>query len=773
MRNKNKTFKLKVLAGFVAMAVVAPSMAVELEEIVVTARKVDESLLDTPIAVSVMTGKFFEESGFNTIAEVVKFIPGFDFSPITTTRAAAPTIRGISTLSFSEGIESSVATIIDGVVMGREAQGFFDLYDIERVEVLKGPQGTLFGKNSSAGVVNVVTKNPEFEFSGGGDVMIGSYGERRIRGSVTGPLIDDKLAYRITASTNENDGLLENKLEGEDDINSKDTWSVRAKLLFTPTDELSAVLTVDTTKEDNACCVATYRSVGTPDDLNNGALGGLYGGADILSFLNVPGSVPSLVDALAAAGVTPSDSNRSVAMFDDSVRQVSEAKGVALELNYELGDATLTSISAWRDWDIDETNDQDLLGEADFFNFSGAVGSAEQISQEFRLLGSFNDSTTYVAGLFYFNEEQEIDGGNTLDISLGTPFGFDILNVFTRSVRAVETTNFAAFGEVTWNATDRLSVIAGLRYTDEEKQAEANYTETVIDPRFGFNSIGITGGPVAGEVTVTDTNVSGRIIGRYHVSDDFNTYLTWSRGYKGAGIDVTTGVHPANIEVEGELPVLKPEIPTLIELGFKGRFMDNTLAINTALYHQTVEDYQRVARPGGLTTPSSLGIAEVLSKGIETDITYAAPIEGLTFSAAFSYIDITYVDFSDKPALEGSRIVSVPKASASLIGDYRFSLGDTGWSGSSRFEYSWQDEKNTSLDNLERFDMDAYGLLNLRFGATSPSGDYSATLSVENAMDEDYAYAIFSPIWGSFDNTTTAQFTGPDRTVRLTIGAKF
>ncbi len=770
---RTKRFQLAVLAGAVTIASAPGAIAQEagvntLEEIIVTARKTDESLVDTPIAVSVLTDQFFDDSGFNTIAELAKFVPGFDYSPITTTRAAAPSIRGISTFSFSEGFESSVATVIDGVVMGREAQGFFDLYDVERVEVLKGPQGTLFGKNTAAGVVNVVTKRPEYEFSAGGDVMFGSYDELRFRGTVTGPLIDDVLAYRITGSTHENDGVIENELSGEDDLNSKDTWSLRAKLLWDATDDISALLTVDTVREDHACCIATYNTAGTPEDLANGLLFAVYGGADPLDFLNVPGSVPHLEDALADAGIRPGESNRSVAMFDDSVRQDSEAKGVALEVNWDLGGTTLTSISAWRDWEIDETNDQDLLGEADFFNFSGAEGSAEQVSQELRLSGGADSNISYVAGFYYFDEEQDVDGGNTLNISLAP----GLLNLRNRSIRSVETTHYALFGEVTWDITEKFSLILGGRYTDEEKEASAVYTETAIDPRFGFNSLGLGGGDYSGTTTVDDDDFSGRIIGRYQIAEDFNTYLTYAEGYKGAGIDVSTGVNPVNIEEDGELPVVNPEIPTLIEWGLKGVFFDNTLSVNMAVYHQTVEDYQRIIRNDDPTFAQNLGVDEIQSQGFEIDMSWAAPVEGLTFTAAYSYIDITYEEFVQRPDLEGETITTIPENSFAFTGTYRFDFGNSGWGGFSRLEYTWQDEKNSNGDNNPRFEIDSYGLLNLRLGATSPSGNYSATLAVENVTDEDYAHAVFSSIYGSLDNTTNAQFLGPDQIVRFTLEAK-
>ncbi len=774
---QRSNFDLTAAAGFLFILMtlaVQTAAAAELEEIVVTARKTSESLAETPVAVSVLTDEFFDESGFNTITEIVKFVPGYDFSPITTTRAASPSVRGISTFSFSEGFESSVATVIDGVPMGREAQGFFDLYDVERVEVLKGPQGTLFGKNTSAGVINIVTKKPEYEFSMGGDVTIGSRGERRVRGTVTGPLMDNELAYRITGSMHQNDGMLDNELAGEDDINSKDTWSLRGKFLYEPTDQLSALLTLDYTDEDNHCCIATYNQAGSAQDLISGPLGGLYGGNDPFLFQQIPGSVIHLEDALANAGIVPGTSNRDVALFERDVRQKSEAKGASLQIDYGLGNATLTSITAWRDWEIDETNDQDILGESDFLNFSGAAATAEQFTQEIRLAGLLNESVSYVTGLFYFDEEQDADGGNSIDIALVHPIFGDVLNFRNRAVRSVETRHFSAFGEVTWDVTERFSLVFGGRYTDEKKDAELDYSVFAVNPDFGFNTLGFVGGSISGAQTVDDTDFSGRVIARYALTDEINTYLTWSRGYKGAGIDVTTGIRAQNIAPGDGLPVVEPEIPTLIELGVKGVFLNNTLSVNTAVYHQTVEDYQRINANQDSSFTQNLGIDEVESTGFEVDLSYATPIEGLMLSAALSYIDVTYEEYVQQPAAEGTNLAFIPEKSASFIGSYHFDLGNSGWRAFTRVEYSWQDEKNTTSGVIPnpRFDIDSYGLLNLRLGVTSPSERYSIRLSVENAADEDYVHYVGSSIYGLFDGVTNIQYLGPDRFYRFTLEAK-
>ena len=745
--------KLRILLPIpVFLSLALPVPAQVMEEIVVTARKQNENLTEVPVAVSVMTEDFFDKSGFNTFTDVVRFVPGFDYSPTNTTRANGTRIRGISTFSFSDGFESSVATVIDGVVMGREAQGFFDLYDIQSVEVIKGPQGTLFGKNASAGVVNVITKKPEYEFFAGGDATFGTYGERRFRGSVTGPLIDNTLAYRITGSINENDGLIENKFAGEDDVNSKDTWSLRAKFLYEPTDELSALLTIDTVEEDNACCLATYLTSG-PD----------------LFLITAAGSDNNLqlADALAQAGITPGPGNRSVAILDDRINQESDSSGIALEVNYDLAGAQLTSITAWRDWSIDEFNEADQLSIADINNRNGTEADSEQVSQEIRLHGNIGDSMSYVTGLFYFDEEINADGSVYVELA-----SFDIFNSRTRVVRTADTTSMAAFGELTWDISDKFRLIVGGRYTDEEKEATYVRGGTAIDPAFGYSVL--FGGEFSGEQKVDDTDFSGRVIARYNIAENVNTYLTWSRGYKGAGIDVAETVNADVIAEPGGLPVVEPEVPTLVELGFKGWFLNSSLSVNTAIFHQSVEGLQAIViGTAGQGTVENLSIGEIVSDGIEMDITYLPPVDGLTLTGSVTWLDVKYEKYDQRPELEGEDYQGVPEWAVSFIGDYSFELGDTGWNSFVRAEYYWQDEKNSRSSGEESSSVDAYGLLNLRAGATSPNDTYSVTLAVENATDEDYPYFIGGSSYSSLGSTSTSQYLGPDRIVRLTLGAEF
>ena len=274
MKFLSKSILLATAAA--AFAPIAPAMAqtvdsdaaseaeVSPNDIIVTARKTKETLQDAPVAVSVVTGEFLDRTGFTQVVDVVRFVPGISLSPLNTTRANGSKIRGISTFSFSDGFESSVSTVVDGVVLGREAQGFADFLDVRSIEVIKGPQGTLYGKNASAGVINIQTNDPEFAFGGSADATYGSFNETKLRGTLTGPLVSDKLAIRLTGTYNKRDGVLDNAIAGERDLNDRDGYSLRGKLLFKPIDDLKVVLTGDLGHSSNRCCQSTYRFAGPP-----------------------------------------------------------------------------------------------------------------------------------------------------------------------------------------------------------------------------------------------------------------------------------------------------------------------------------------------------------------------------------------------------------------------------------------------------------------------------------------------------------------------------
>ena len=724
----------------------------EIEEVVVTARKTEESISDSPVSVSVLGEDFFAEGAINTVEELVRFVPGLELTPINTTRATGPKMRGISTFSFSDGFESSVATVVDGVVMGREAQGFFDLYSIESVEILKGPQGTLFGKNASAGVINVKTLSPEFETSGGFDVSYGSYDEILARGTVTGPLAADKLAYRLSGSFNTHDGKIENALPGEDDINDKDTWSLRGKLLFTPTDRFQATLITDYVEEDNKCCLPTYRVIGPQTPA-------------VLFALNSP--VLQLSDALTALGIDGGEDNREVAVLDERILQESEAYGVSLQMDFASDFGDITSITAWRKWEIDEFNEGDGLSNSDVNNRNGTRSDSTQFSQEIRLSGQIGDDIDFVSGLYYFR--QELDAFGRVDVEFALPIP-PFFNVSTAVDRSVENESAAVFGEFTFHMNDAFSVIVGARYTREDVDAQYARVASPIIPFLPFASN--FGPDLRGDQNVDDTDLSGRVIARYYFNDDAMTYLTWSRGYKGPGIDVAETANAGFLEEPGGLPVLDPEVPTLYELGAKFRLLDDTLVLNTAVFYQSVEDLQAIATDQ-FGIGRNLSIDEVLSTGVEADLIWVpGSIDGLTLTAGIGYLDTNIEEFCDRPDLEDKRFRDVPRWTYSLTGDYQFTVSG-GWNGFVRAEFVGQSRKNTNLDDDPTADVDGYSLVNLRLGLASTDNRYRLTLIAQNVLDEDYPHFVFGSSYAALDGTTRSQFLGDPATYAVQFAVNF
>jgi iron complex outermembrane recepter protein len=747
---------LPITPALAQQAVAAPANDEEVapNDIIVSARKTPETLQDTPIAVSVVTGEFLEKTGFTQVSEIARFVPGIALSPLNTTRASGSKIRGLSTFSFSDGFESSVSTVVDGVVLGREAQGFTDFLDVKSVEIIKGPQGTLFGKNASAGVINIQTNDPEFSFGGRADATYGSFNEFKVRGTVTGPLIDDKVALRLTGTYNRRDGVLENAIPGQPDINDRKGYALRGKLLIKATDDLKIVLSGDLGHSSNRCCQSTYRFAGPPQFA--------------LAFATNPGAL-QLNAALAALGIVPGPANRKVGVRGDRILEKKSSGGVALNADYTFGDSSLSSITAWRKWSIDEFNEADGLSNSNINSRNGTKVDTEQFTQELRLNTKIGSAVDIVAGLFFFH--QDLAAYGRVEIELALPFPGSHFNVLTLADRTVATNSYAAYGEATFNLSDKASIIVGGRYTHDSLVATYNRRSTAFDitkpftPFFGPNVIGIQ--------PFKNDNLSGRVIGRYFWTEDVMTYVSWSRGYKGPGIDVAESVNVAAVFQPGGLPVLKPEIPTLWEAGIRTSLFDKALTTNITFYSQQLRNLQTIT-PSAIGAALNVGIDLIKSKGIEFEMVLRpAAIPGLTITGGYTLNDIKIAKFAANPALEGLRFRDNAGVFYSLIGDYRTKLGGSGIEGFIRAEWTWQGAKNTDLANRPIYNVDSYGLLNLRVGFNAPNDSFGITFSVENVTDTVYAHYVLGSSYTALDNVTTTQYIGDPRTWKVTVRTKF
>ncbi len=754
------------LASAAAVIPLAPAMAQEAgleaaadgtiapNDIIVSARKTPETLQDTPLAVSVVTGEFLDRTGFTQVSEIVRFVPGIALSPLNTTRASGSKIRGLSTFSFSDGFESSVSTVVDGVVLGREAQGFSDFLDVKSVEIIKGPQGTLFGKNASAGVINIQTNDPAFTFGGSADATYGSFDEIKLRGTVTGPLAGDTLAFRLTGTYNKRDGVLENAIAGERDLNDRDGYSLRGKLLFRPNEDLKIVLTGDLGHSSNRCCQSTYRFAAPP--------------AFALGFATNPG-VLQLRDALAALGIVPGPGNRKVGVLDERILEKKNSGGVALNVDYDFGDSSLSSITAWRKWSIDEFNEADGLSNSNVNSRNGTKVDTEQFTQELRLNTKVGSAVDIVAGLFFFH--QDLAAYGRVDIELALPFPGSHFNVRTLADRTVATNSYAAYGEATFNLTDKASIILGGRYTHDSLLATYRRTSTALNPLSPFTPF--FGPNVIGIQPFKNDNLSGRVIGRYFWTEDVMTYVSWSKGYKGPGIDVAESVNVTAIFSPGGLPVLKPEIPTLWEAGIRTALFDKALTTNITFYSQQLRNLQTIT-PSAIGAALNVGIDLIKSKGIELEVVLRpAALPGLTITGGYTLNDIKIAKFAANPALVGLRFRDNAHDFYSIIGDYRTKFGSSEFEGFMRAEWTWQGAKNTDLAGRAIYNVDAYGLLNLRAGFNAPDDRYGITFSVENVTDKVYAHYVLGSSYTALDNLTTTQYIGDPRTWKVTLRGKF
>ncbi|MBK6740788.1 MAG: TonB-dependent receptor [Haliea sp.] len=391
-----------------------------LEEVVVTATKRVSNLQDVSVAVTALSADLLRNAQITQTEDLVALVPSLNMQKGNSSGDSSFNIRGIGTQVFGIGVEPSVSTMIDGVVLGRPGQAFMQLNDVERVEVLRGPQGTLFGKNSSAGVVHIITQNPTDEFEAKVNATAIQDAEYQLGGTVSGPL-SDTLGYRVTAFGSDMNGYIKNLYDG-DELNGGKDWSSRAKLRWLPTESLELEYTGDYSDQNCDCNAMTIRQTSDPDSV---------------------------------APIIASSTNDQVNL-DSPTKNKVQSYGHALEANWERSGYTLTSISAYRDWKEDFHGDTDFGPVALYGLDQGKNTEQDQYSQELRLTSPGDQNFSYVAGLYYF--QQSVDRqeyrailGNTTDATFST-----------------DNTNYAAFGEATYRITDTVRLVAGGRYTNDK-----------------------------------------------------------------------------------------------------------------------------------------------------------------------------------------------------------------------------------------------------------------------------------------------------------------
>lgn len=702
-------------------ALADPTPPSPVSDILVTARQRPEAAQTVPAALSVVGGAWLDRSLAVNTQALTTIVPALAYSSANP-RNTAFTIRGlgssvVAVSQANDGLEPGVGFYVDGVYHARPATAAFDFSDIERVEVLRGPQGTLFGKNTTAGAISITSRLPSFTPAASEEV---SLGERRLvqaRAMATGPLVDDVLAYRVSGLLTRRDGVIHNVRTGADQ-NSVDNQAVRGQLLFTPSAAVRLRLVADYARFGGDCCTQVYLRVGTSLRSPSRQYAALAAAAHYAP----PSTNPydRLTDIDAGLGV---DTNEG---------------GIAATLDWNLGAATLTSISAWRFWNWDAANDRDYTG-LPIQTIQHIPSRQDQISQELRLASNGDRRFSYVAGLYYF---RQVITGRPISIygaygapwllgtatSDGTAIPANLLDGYGQDGNTRFAVNsYAVFAEANWKVLPRLTLTGGLRQTWEDKNGQ--YATTVSGGPATDNAALIAARlsvlrPQSYAASNSDASLSGRANLAWQVAPAIMAYAGYAQGFKSGGINMSgLPLDGANQPVLATA-VIRPERNVTWEGGIKTQWWNRRLTLNLAAYRTTVRDFQATIVDSGQTVALRgylSNIPRVRVQGVEADA--ALHWGGLTLTGALAYADGRYADYPKGPCpmevqtavtaacdLTGKALTGLSRWSETLGLDYRLPMGRGEWVAHG--DTAWRSSYNGD-PSLSRYTMiDGYALTN-------------------------------------------------------------
>ncbi len=717
--------------------------------ILVTARRREESAQDVPVALSVVSGEMLDKTGAFTINQIQQLVPSLQVVSLNP-RNSNINIRGLGSNSSValDGLESGFGFYVDSVYYARPGQAQFDMIDLERLEVLKGPQGTLFGKNTTAGAINITTCAPSFTPELTAEATLGSYGYHQVRGSASAPLIADKVAVRISVADTHRDGYLTNRFD-QFHPQDYDNFTVRGQLLAKPADSLTIRLIGDYSnqKQHSLSAVEGYFST-------------YANGATIANNIFV---------RAARTGYTllPADPFGRRVDLDAAYQHFMKSYGVSGEVNWDLGAATLTSVTAYRWWDWYPMNDVD--GTSLRVQQAGLDNYQRQFSQEVRIASNGHNSVDYVAGLYYFWQVVRGFGTNTY----GADYAEWNLNPATASANSIAVTDramtgfeadsysnpstrsYAAFGQADLHVTDALTLTGGLRYTHEDKEGEfrqfwvAGLDLATLSPtdRAIATAARAPSAELAFSSKLKANALSGLATISYKPSRDVLLYGTYARGNKSGGLNLTAG--------GAFQPVIKPEKVDSFEVGLKSQLFDRRVTFNAAAFLTNVRDYQTsILEYIGTTTNTRSYIAnipKVRSQGAEADLA-VSPSRWIQFTASAAYTDAKYVTYTNAPQateranqgaiqdLSGVTLSNIPKFAYSLGADVAQPIGGPGTPTElyGHADFAHRSSTNASSTNSIYGIIPAYGLLNARIGLRAEDKRWDLSAWARNLTNQNY-----------------------------------
>ncbi|MES3023228.1 MAG: TonB-dependent receptor [Pseudomonadota bacterium] len=699
----------------------------KIETVIVTATKRAQPLQTVPIAMTVISGALLEKANVATLGALTAMTPSATFRTGASNKDTSLFIRGVGTISTSPGIEPTVSTVIDGVVNARPGQATMDLLEVDRVEVMRGPQGTLFGKNASAGVISVVTRDPGTAFSAYVDAGYFEGKEKRLRANISNEIMPGMLRGSLSVVHGDYKGNVDNLALGSK-VNGYERQGARAKLIFTPNPAVKVSLIADASKSrDNV-------PTGVPTKL---------------TLTSYPGNVAGAPNTLYQAAVQPvmvSKDNRSISS-EMETRVDDDNAGVSGQLDWALGEYALTWIAAYRRWDNVQHQDQDRLA-APYRQFAQTVDKGElafdQMTQEVRLASPKGNFFDYVAGVFYMKADNaetyrrdvtRCAGSSAPPTAAGlvpcTPASTTV--DFGVARYGIDSSSASLFGEGAFNFTRRLRAIAGARYTRDNIafMHERSSTQALAFPgvRPAFSA--------SGDNSVK--GASGRIGPQYDLSHDAMVYATVSRGYKGPAYNVFFNMQAF------DTIAIKPEISTSYEAGLKSSLLNNTLRLNLALFSTEYNNYQANLNDvvGGAIVTRLINAGSVSTKGVEVDMLYKATPR-LTVSAAAAHIKARIERFNCPPNaaascdVDGKPLPFSPDWRANLRANYKLPL-TSDWVADLGADYSYQSKVLYDIGQAPDAYQGAYGIVNATLSLSNSDAGWSVTLSGKNLANKSYA----------------------------------
>ena len=742
------------LAGTALLVVALPAQAqttpdADTDDIVVTARQRAENVQTVPIAVSVVSGEQLDRAYTVNTQQLSLLVPSLNYSSANP-RNTAFTIRGlgssvVAVSQANDGLEGGVGFYIDQVYHARPATAAFDFSDIDRIEVLRGPQGTLFGKNSTAGAISITTRLPTFTPEASEEISVGSFNYVQAKASASLPLTDT-IAARISGLVTRRDGVIRNIVTGEDH-NGIGNQAVRGQLLFQPNDRVSVRLIADFTNFESNCCTQVYFRVAP-------------------TLKPAARQYPALA---AGVGYTPAslDPYDRVTDIDAALGVSTNEGGVSAIANWNLGAATLTSVSAWRFWNWDAANDRDYTG-LPIQLVQHIPSRQDQYSQELRLASNGEGALSYVGGLYFFRQRVigrpiSIYGPLAAYYLVGpttgaaaTPVPGNLLDGFGSDGRTdFQSNSYAAFGEVNWRPLRGLTITGGLRYTYEKKKGSYDtFTFGGLQTaNAALNSAKLS--ILRGQDYAARVN-GGALTGRanlaYQFTPDVFGYAGFARGAKSGGINMS-GLPLDNANQPAlNTAVVRPEQNTNYEIGLKTRLFGRRLTLNVDAYYTRVTDFQANVTDTGAAAALRTYLAnipKVTVKGIEADANVQVS-KRFSLNASAAYADGKYDSYPNGPCpierigsattvcdLSGIALPSLPKWSVTYGGDYALPIDPLGGSIALHLDGRSQTKQFGDPTGSAYTVIGGYTLVNGSVGFRSRRG-WEIAVFTRNLFDRNY-----------------------------------